>query len=276
LPVQDERNGIWQFGDDFVVWSFGGTGGAIHTGGLSWYPDRENGGLCGLSGGALSALWFDGLGLGILGRSSGSQGSATPDTWENVDGWLVQHVWGHAEGMDYSTAREKGQEVDVVADNENFMVKIVSDAVDGDGDAIIGAKRVFDADAKGVQVSVEVTSAFTEFDYLYETIPLWYGAGYGATLTDAEKYPPVQAKVGGNWQDLGAEPVDAHEVKLERAGRLMLITFEKPVPVHLGPVWNSTYQDERVRGVPLHVDILAEGSVRYTISGPYKHDLRKA
>ncbi len=265
---------ITQHVEDFVTWKLSGMGGIIHTGGLSWYPDRSNGGLCGLSGGGVSAIYTDKGGIGILGRTRGSQGPQ-PDTWDNIDSWAVNHVWGEVGGVMCSTARERDGLGDVIDDSDDLMIRTTYDMVDRDGNIISGVKRVFDISREGAQVLIEVEN-ITGLTKLYETLPPWLGDGYATE--DSGETTLIQAKVNGLWVDLwlAVDVVNADAVVVKRNGHLLLIEFEGNYPVHLGPVWQSTYQRKKERIVPLHIDILEQGGIRYSISGPYVHELKKA
>ena len=272
----DVRGAIQQHGDDFITWKLGGMGGAIHTGGLSWYPDRANGGLCGLSGGSLCAFWTEKGGIGILGRSRGSQGP-TPDTWDNISSWMVNHVWGaDMAGNRASSARYPNPISKTVIDKENALINITGTIGPlQDGGAIY--ERIFDIDKHRIQISVRTDNDPSTGldDCLYETIPLWMGDGWGIEGNEQSKI--VQYLVDGVWVGpwTGHAVSAAYAVSLQRNNHLILIEFEEPQRIHLGPVWSTGYQRTRERGVPLHIDIKETGSVRYTISGPYKHELVK-
>jgi len=261
---------IEQHGEDFVTWQLHGMGGAIHTGGLSWYPDRDNGGLCGLSGGSLAAFWTEKGGIGILGRSRGSQGS-TPDTWDNIDSWMVEHVHGtDALGNVGSTARAEHPVITPGIDRENAVITIESNLHPLPGQC----RKVFDINSERVQVTIEA-SQVNGWQSLFAAIPLWLGDEYNGNDQDPP-YPRIHALQGGCWYLLTNEPSEVEAVSLWRNNHLIKIEFEQPYAAYLGPVWLTSYQRGRERGVPLHIDIKDAGSVRYTISGPYKHELVKA
>lgn len=284
LPYEREHDFIQQHGEHFVTFNLGGMGGAIHTGGLSWYPDRDDGGLCGLSGGSLAAFWTEKGGIGILGRGRGSQGP-TPDTWDKIDSWMVNHMHGVLSGIPVSSARDKnpfkGCEID---GNENAIVRTTSEIVGVDGEPLCECKRMYDISKEGLQISAKLLSDFDDsaklqdFTSLYETLPLWLGDGYDSAEDGDDT--PIQARIDGLWDTLWDTGLNVgavtDAVAIKRHGHLTLIEFETPQTVHLGPVWSTSYQRTRERGVPLHIDIKETGAVRYTISGPYKHQLVKA
>ena len=83
------------------------------------------------------------------------------------------------------------------------------------------------------------------------------------------------AQHGDQWFQMSSEPVETTSIRVHQNGYAMLIELEEPHKVHLGPTWSTGFQRTRERIVPLHIDILETGSVRYTISGPYAHELRK-
>lgn len=271
-PFAREGDFIENFNDEFVAWKIGGMGGVLHLGGLSWWPPHNGVGLSGLSGGSLCALWTKKGGISVLGRNRGFAGP-TPDTMANMESWNAQHVWGVKDDEYHSTARCKNPNTSIIIDGaENAMITCVGDLTESNP-----YHRGIDINSKGVQVRVStlLPHGFTE---LYESIPLWLGDGYdNAPATDADEYPPIHYRAGGLWRVMSRdEYFEAEAVKVERNGHATLYEFGRVERVHLGTVWTSEYQIRKERAIPLHVDILERGTVRYTISGPYEHELRKA
>lgn len=259
-PETELADYIRKFGDEFVIWHKGDMAGAIHIGGRSWWALKDGVALPGLAGG-ICALWTKETGLGILGRNRGYPGTS-PDTLANIDTWAVNHLWGYISGNPFTSATDAGQIVDFVADAENGMVKCESN---------IGT-RIIDIDAERIQVSVSASDYYTEFvTALYETLPLWLGDGY----QDGDTLPPIHFRTNGQWIAASSSTVwsVADAVKIERNGYLLQVQFEKPENIRLGDLWQSEYQRKNERILPLHISVIQHKAVRYTISGPYQHEL---
>ena len=260
-PISRPDDYIEQHGSDFVTWKLGKMAGAIHTGGLSWWDDSEK--LPGLSGGSLCALWFEGMGIGILGKQGGYPGP-DPDKWDNIDLWATNHVKATKDGVPYSTARDKSPTVNAGLDDENGIIAIGS-FMEPDGIDML-VKRTFDVSGDGLQVSIECVQGSGVPDTLHEVLPLYLGEDDNWVLTE------IRFQVDGVWVD---EPGICRAVKVERNSHLMLIEFEEPADCSLSDIWAASYQNAKSRLQMLSIDIAGTGEVRYTITGPYVHELRK-
>ena len=255
-PFSREEDFIEQFGDKFVIWKLNGFGGIIHTGRLSWWGLKDGVALPGLSGGSLCAMWSKETGVALLGRQRGYAGN-TPDTWENMPTWAVQHVWGVKDGVQYSSARQKYPKNSVIIDDENAMV-MVGGFMEPESE--IAYNRKFDISADGLQVSLDVDA--DGFDELWESFPLYLGEDPGLGR--------IQFQVGGVWVDATTEPVEATAASLNRDGHVMLVRFEQPEMVRLSDeVWSTEQEvaEDRIRSVM--IDVSGTGKARYTFTGPH-------
>lgn len=259
-PVRREGDYVEQFGSDFITWKLGKMAGVIHTGGLSWWDDSTK--LPGLSGGSLCALWFEGMGLGILGRQGGYAGP-NPNTWENIDTWATNHVKATKDGQPYSTARDRAPAVNVGMDGDDAIVSITTKMQPEDLGLIV--RRSLHASPEGLQVGVICSQGEHAPDTIHEVLPLHLG-------DDDWVLTEIRFLIDGDWVD---EPGQCDAVKVERNSRLMLIEFDQPAECSLSEIWHTTYQGAKTRVQMLCIDIASEGEVNYTISGPYVHELKK-
>lgn len=260
-PVSRPVDYIRQHGSDFVTWKLGKMAGAIHTGGLSWWDDSEK--LPGLSGGSLCALWFEGMGIGILGKQGGYPGP-DPDKWENIDLWATNHVKATKDGVPYSNARDKEPAIAAGFSDDSAVVNLISQMQPVDiGIEVI---RTFEISENGLEICAKCIQSSDVPDTLYEVLPLYLGEDDNWVLTE------IRFQVDGMWVD---EPGTCTAVKVERNSHLMLIEFEEPADCSLSDIWAASYQNAKSRLQMLNIDIAQTGEVRYTITGPYVHELRK-
>lgn len=267
LPLIVSDGFIKQFGEDFVAWKLGKMGGVIHTGGLSWWNKDGSQGpmLAGLSGGSLCALWTEDTGMMILGRQGGYAG---PDayTWDNIDTWAANHVKATKDGRVYSNARDRESVVSIGMDEEDAIITIVNLNIEPDQFGLL-IKRTLHVSGEGVQVSLSCTQGEDSVpDTLHEVLPIYLGEKDDWMLTE------LRFLINGKWID---DPGLCSAVKIERNSCLVKIEFNEPVQCSLGEIWTTGYQNAKSRIQPLNIDIAATGEVRYTITGPYVHELKK-
>ena len=242
-------NFIKRFGDEFVIFrkgEYSNFGGAIHTGGLSWWDDSTK--LPGLGGG-VCALWARETGTVMLGKNRGYPGS-NPDTWQSIEQWAVNHIWGYKDEVPHSSARNRGQIVTTIIDGDSAMVKAEGYMYTPDGDSGVLYRATY-------SIGKELTCSWQfegELDDAYVSLPI-----YANDTT-------LSYKVGGKWQFDPGGMVEA--IAIHRNGSAVLVELENARQITLGALWVSTYQGNDTI-LPVHIDV-NNGGLRYTVSGPHK------
>jgi len=259
-------------GGEFLAAKFADYGAIIHTGAIA---TRWASGVSGKSGGSLSAFWTPECGTVILGRCRATQ-SKKSDEWTDANKrgpytWGVHAITGiGANGNYFTTARIRSIKSAYKVNGTTSAVVRVSGDLAGSkwadpqdelkGSAVYA--REFRLDTDGVAITSGINSTGNKIRELWEMIP--------ARIDSRGKAPATKIgfRVKGKWVPATETPAEADQVRLNRYGKDVYITFDKPRPMKMSPdIGKGAYGGVTVRNIM--VDLRAENAkplVRYKIT----------
>lgn len=262
-PFAREGTFVRSFADVLLAAKMPTFGVILHTGPIG----RQDPIPCGFSGGAMSGFWTKATGPVFLGRRSGSQGNANPDSFANWTLWPTHSTTGtNPAGRVFSTARIRLPESAYTVTDASARVVVRAPIRNGDGamaDTLVNPieyERTFELDAAGLTITTRLTpnsSATPEtpelVTALYEMLPVYFGP---ARRNQPELVHAIEARVGDTWQELTTDPVRTSVIRVRRHEGAVLVTLDQPRPVSLSSeMWADVYQS-RARCRNVMVDLL--------------------
>jgi len=275
LPLVRGENFVRAFDKDFIVARRPSFAAILHTGPVGVQtPDDGKAqfpGPMGLGGGQLSAFWTPGTGPVILGLRGGmtyNKSFDDPEQWLNVPIHAISCTTVGKTLVATSARIAKPEVVTDVKDDSATVtvsgplvaVKVVKDpgaadpekarsamydeqftshAVSGSAAGAVNYTRTFKVTDKGVRVETTVSGEGHVPDEIFETIPVYLGAGQEQKVKAAVR---IEYQRRGQWVPLTEALIPTKAIRITRFGHAVMVTFDKSQRVGLAPAdWTDRY-----------------------------------
>ncbi len=218
--------------------------------------DYDIGGSGALAGGSLAAFWTRPTGSVVLGRLPAKWNYVT---WDKIDQWPTHHLWGRtADGSAFSSARQRNPRVsfETSADPPQVHVfgglgsKRTVEKPDILTAGYVYYRRTFTLANEGLRIrSEQLSNEDDVITQLWETLPIFAAGESEVEYLVDRRWKPATSELTPN--------VDA--VRLQRHRGAVIIEFDEPQRVQLGPVFTTEYQKkDQLR--TLNIDLLGSNS----------------